>query len=1197
MGKKILAMLFSILAATFCVLTLSACQTTHEHDYTVTVVQPTCIENGYTLHVCDCGKSYRTDEVSVGPHDLQFMDAAEATCSENGYTAYYECTVCKKWFTGEDGVTEITDKESILTAKIPHTLTYFPEMPALCSYKGHIGYYECSVCNKLFSDEDGKDEIVDSKSVEIDFDDSKHLWGDWHIVKDPTCTASGQEMRVCEYDQKHVQTRNASKLKHNLNKVEEVKATCTKNGQREYYECSVCKKWFSDSNGQVSTDKQSIVIPSNGSEHTFGAWQTVVAATCFTEGTERRFCIYNQEHTETRVVAALEHNISSIEEVKPTCTKEGHIEFYECSLCQKLYFDVNGQNEITDWNVIKLERLPHELTHIPEKASTCTEKGNVEYYECLTCNTWFFDGNGQIEIIDQKRVITDLLPHILVNVPEKSSTCTENGNIGYYECSVCKKWFTDDSGRTEIEDKNLVITDLLPHEYVDGICRMCNTLYSTDGLQYSEVYENNKLIGYELSGIGTATDTDIIVAKEYDGLPVIGVGISAFHKNTQITSVTLQSGILKIGKYAFQECTGLKNIVIPEGVISIGSLAFRGSGLTGNLVIPDSVTEFGFTAFMDCVGITEITLGSGVRDFNDNLDISGSELFMGCTGLTKVTLKGANATMIPDGAFAKCTNLREVIISAKVKGFGIGAFVNCENINDVYYSGTIDQWANIYFEIDRSNPLYYAENFYVNNQLVTEAVISSDKVDDYAFCNYDKLTSVTLLDTVIAIGESAFRGCTGLAGVTLSNELDVISYFAFSGCSLLKAITIPESLTVIGSYAFLDCVALESIVIPDSVTHMSNGVFQNCTNLTFAKIGKGVDKIGEGAFLSCSKLENLTLSVGLKEIGASAFRHTALKEIIIPDGVTYLGRLAFEQCKELNSITLPNAVINIADNVFTGTAYFNDRNNWENDVLLYIDNHLIRAENLTGNYQIKEGTLTIAGNAFIDCTNLTGVTIPESVKALGDSAFKDCAWLKEIVIPSGVTIIGGYAFYGCAMLSNVVIPDGVTSIEYHTFENCKALESVTIPDSVTSIDYEAFANCSSLKSIRLPDGITYLAMNAFSGCTGLTSIVIPNGIKRIGQSSFYGCTGLKSVVIPKGVKSIDYGAFNKCENLEAVYFLGSEAEWQAITVQPENDALKTATVYYYSETEPTTSEDGSTYSGNYWHFGSDGITPVIWKKQ
>ncbi len=1196
MGKKILVMLFSILAATFCVLSLSACENTHTHDYTLSVVEPTCTENGYTLHVCDCGKSYRTDEVPVGPHNLQFMDEAEATCDENGHTAYYECTVCKKWFTGEDGATEITDKESILTAKTPHTLTYFPEMPALCSYKGHIGYYECSVCNKMFSDENGKDEITDSKSVEIAFDDSKHLWGDWQVVEESTCTESGQEMRVCEYDQKHVQTRNVSKLKHSLNKVEEVKATCTKNGQREYYECSVCKKWFSDSSGRVETDKQGIIIPSSGTEHTFGAWQTVVPATCFTEGTERRFCIYNQEHTETRVVAALEHNISRIEEVKPTCTKEGHIEFYECSLCQKLYFDVNGQNEITDPNIIKLERLPHELTHIPEKVSTCTEKGNIEYYECSTCNKLFFDANGQIEIIDQKSVITDLLPHILVNIPEKASTCTEKGNIGYYECSVCKKWFTDDRGRSEIEDKNMVITDLLPHEYVDGVCRVCNVLYSTEGLQYSEVFENDKLIGYELSGIGTATDTDIIVAKEYDGLPVIGVGISAFHKNTQITSVTLQTGILKIGKYAFQECTGLKNIVIPEGVTSIGSLAFRGSGLIGNLVIPDSVTEFGDSAFRGCVGITELTLGSGVHDFYDNLHISGSELFMGCTGLTKVTLKGANAAMIPDGAFAKCTNLREVIISAKVMGFGIGAFANCENIKDVYYSGTLDQWANIYFEIDRSNPIYYAENFYVNNQLVTEAVISSDKVGDYAFYNYDKLTSVTLLDTVIAIGRFAFRGCTGLTGVTLSKKLDVISYFAFSGCSLLKVITIPESLTGIGSYAFSDCIALESITIPDSVTFMSNGVFQNCTSLIFAKIGNGVDKIGEAAFLSCSKLENVTLPVGLKEIGAYAFRKTALKEIIIPDSVTYLGRLAFEQCKELVGITLPNTVMNIADNVFTGTAYYNDQNNWENDVL-YIGNHLIQAKNLTGNYQIKEGTLTIAGNAFIDCTNLTGVTIPESVKALGDSAFKNCTWLKEIVIPSGVTVIGGYAFYGCAMLSNIVIPDGVTRIEYHTFENCKALESVTIPDSVTSIDYEAFANCSNLKSIRLPDGLTYLAISAFSGCTGLTSIVIPNGIKSIGQSTFYGCTGLKSVVIPKGVKSIDYGAFNKCENLEAVYFSGTEAEWQVISIADGNDALKSATVYYYSESEPSTSEDGSAYVGNYWHHATDGITPVIWKKQ
>ena len=165
------------------------------------------------------------------------------------------------------------------------------------------------------------------------------------------------------------------------------------------------------------------------------------------------------------------------------------------------------------------------------------------------------------------------------------------------------------------------------------------------------------------------------------------------------------------------------------------------------------------------------------------------------------------------------------------------------------------------------------------------------------------------------------------------------------------------------------------------------------------------------------------------------------------------------------------------------------------------------------------------------------------------------------------------------------------------FRGCSSLTSITIPDSVTSIGERAFDGCSSLTSRTIGNGVISIGEKAFDGCSSLTSITIPDGVTSIGSHAFYGCSSLTSITIPDGVTSIGSYAFYDCNSLKTVFYKGTAEQWKEISIRNGNTNLTNAARYYYSETEPALSSDGTAYDGNYWHYDTDGKTPVIWKKE
>ena len=207
-------------------------------------------------------------------------------------------------------------------------------------------------------------------------------------------------------------------------------------------------------------------------------------------------------------------------------------------------------------------------------------------------------------------------------------------------------------------------------------------------------------------------------------------------------------------------------------------------------------------------------------------------------------------------------------------------------------------------------------------------------------------------------------------------------------------------------------------------------------------------------------------------------------------------------------------------------------------------------------------SISITASAAETYDDLVYEIVDDSITIIGYNGTDGDVVIPSTIDGASVTSIGDWAFSGCAELTSVTIPDSVTSIGESAFSDCAELTSVTIPASVTNIDDFAFVGCSSLSSVTIPDSVKSIGYGAFGNCSALTEIVIPDTATSIGELVFYGCSALTEITIPDSVTSICKEAFGLCSELKNVYYTGSKSDWESVSIENGNDALKNATITY-----------------------------------
>lgn len=545
--------------------------------------------------------------------------------------------------------------------------------------------------------------------------------------------------------------------------------------------------------------------------------------------------------------------------------------------------------------------------------------------------------------------------------------------------------------------------------------------FKVDGLCYDIDCGNSVTVTYEVDSSNSYNtlvgDLHIPESVDYEGqtYKVTAIGRMAFRGCNGLTSVSIPNTVTTIESYALWGCAGLTSVTIGNSVASIGEFALSDCRLLSsivvatdnpkydsrdncnaiietstniliagckNTIIPGTVTRIGVTAFRGCSGLTSVTLPETVTAID-------ARAFERCSGLLSVTM-GNSVTTIGNNAFGGCSSLKSLTLGNSVATIGEGAFTGCTG-----------------------------------------------------------LTSVDFPASIATIGGYAFNGCTGLTSVDFPASITTIGGFAFNGCTGLTSLTIPRSTRKIGDSAFMGCTGLTSLIIDNAAVSFGHDVFRGCTALTTVDFGSALITLGIDVFANTPWYINqpdglvytgtvaynikgimpdgtsVQVKEGIQGINQMCFMgRSGLTSVTLPESLTTIGELAFGSCTGLSTVTIPTSVAKIGNNAFnncTGltsvvwnAASCDDFPTSYNAPFSWLSG--------LQSFEFGDKVKMIPAYLCSGQSDLTTVTIPESVTAIGRYAFNKCTSLEHVSayprcedITMGGDVFGGGTTDGCTL--------------------------------------------------------------------------------------------------------------------------------------------------------------------------------------
>ena len=396
------------------------------------------------------------------------------------------------------------------------------------------------------------------------------------------------------------------------------------------------------------------------------------------------------------------------------------------------------------------------------------------------------------------------------------SSVTSIGNYAFYSCQGLTGSLTIPNSVTTIGGyafsgcsglTSLTIGDSVTSigDYAFNNCSGLNAVYYMGNvsqwcsIQFGSGYGSNPLYYAHNLYIDNELVTDLVIPETVTELkPYVFYGCSC------LISVTIGNSVTSIGYDAFSHCIGLTSLTIGNSVTSIGNNPFSYCSHLEQIVVESSNTVY--DSRENCNAIIETatnTLVSGCKNTVISYSVTaiGLSAFAGCSGLAGNFTIPCFVTTIGEDAFCGCNGLTSIVLPYSVTSVEHAAFDQCSGLVAVYYTGDISQWCNIQFadfgfpevwddllaraggEVADfpSNPLYYAHNLYIGNELVTDLVIPETvtEIKPWTFINATCLTSLTIGNSVTSIGQSAFEDCSGLTSITVFAETPPSCYYAF----------------------------------------------------------------------------------------------------------------------------------------------------------------------------------------------------------------------------------------------------------------------------------------------------------------------------------------------------------------------------------------------------------------------------------